>query len=75
MNQFILVNDPTDNKQKEIPVNEDGTVSLITLEHYFPTAYGLEYKNPDTGAERLVKYVIFLYYLFDKSITLNCNFT
>jgi hypothetical protein len=54
--QFILVTDPTDNEPVEILLSKDGTCSLTTLEHAFPRAYGLKYKNPSTGAKRVVRF-------------------
>ncbi|KAL3072623.1 hypothetical protein niasHS_017597 [Heterodera schachtii] len=51
---FVLVIDPNDKELVEIPMNSDGTLHLLTLEHAFPGAYGLKYTNPITGARRVV---------------------
>jgi hypothetical protein len=52
--QSIVVIDPVDNEPIEIPMGKDGCVWLSTLEHAFPGAYGLKYKNPATGAKRML---------------------
>ncbi|KHN86690.1 TAR DNA-binding protein 43 [Toxocara canis] len=36
----------------EVPVEEDGTLRLATLEHSFPNAIGLKFKNEATGIYR-----------------------
>uniref|UniRef100_A0A914IHF1 RRM domain-containing protein n=1 Tax=Globodera rostochiensis TaxID=31243 RepID=A0A914IHF1_GLORO len=51
---FVLVIDPNDNEPVEIPMNSDGSLQLVTLEHAFPGAYGLKYTNPATGLRRVV---------------------
>jgi hypothetical protein len=61
MDRFILVKNPNDNEQLEIPMAEDGTVSFSTLANAFPGAYGLKFKNPVTGGKRFVEYVIKIY--------------
>lgn len=48
-----MVNDPETGEPVELPTNaEDGSLSMVTLEHAFPAAHGLKYKNPTTGASR-----------------------
>ena len=58
---YVLVRDPgggTDGELIELPVNAGSTqLALLTVEHAFPGAYGLKYKNPATGASRVVLYV------------------
>jgi len=56
--QFILVLDPTDNDPVEILLSKDQTLPISSLEHAFPGAHGLKYKNPSTGGKRIVSYVV-----------------
>lgn len=54
MSGCVLVGDgdeETSNKM-ELPMGEDGSLSLATLAASFPNASGLKYKNPKTGAFR-----------------------
>lgn len=50
---------PAENSEEvvEIPTNDNKCLALSTLEHIFPGAYGLKYKNPTTGAMRALLYV------------------
>ncbi|CAK5055821.1 unnamed protein product [Meloidogyne enterolobii] len=54
--QFILVLDPTDNDPVEILLSKDQTLPISSLEHAFPGAHGLKYKNPSTGGKRIVSF-------------------
>lgn len=48
-----MVIDPETGEQVELPTNpDDGSLSTVTLEHVIPDAYGLKYKNPETGINR-----------------------
>ncbi|VDM43644.1 unnamed protein product [Toxocara canis] len=40
----------------EVPVEEDGTLRLATLEHSFPNAIGLKFKNEATGIYRTLAF-------------------
>lgn len=55
---FVMVTDPFDNKQVAVPTESDGSLSLATLGHGFPGAYGMKYTYPATGIEHIL--VIFL---------------
>uniref|UniRef100_A0A1I8BTZ5 TDP43_N domain-containing protein n=1 Tax=Meloidogyne hapla TaxID=6305 RepID=A0A1I8BTZ5_MELHA len=59
IDQFILVLDPTDNDPVEILLSKDGSLPITSLDHAFPGAHGLKYKNPSTGGKRIVSYVNF----------------
>ncbi|KAF7638690.1 RRM domain-containing protein, partial [Meloidogyne graminicola] len=54
---FVLVLDPNDNDPVEILLSKDGTLPIASLDHAFPGAHGLKYKNPNTGGKRIVSYV------------------
>ncbi|KAI1717068.1 RNA recognition motif domain-containing protein [Ditylenchus destructor] len=50
---YVVVNDPNGGEMVELPTDpNDNTLALVTLEHAFPGAHGLKYKNPKTGASR-----------------------
>jgi len=51
--QYIVVKDPDNDELVELPAEIDNNkLALATLEHAFPGAHGLKYKNPDTGITR-----------------------
>lgn len=56
IDQFILVLDPTDNDPVEILLSKDGSLPITSLDHAFPGAHGLKYKNPSTGGKRIVSF-------------------
>lgn len=71
---YVVVVDPSNEECVELPVDsKDATLccnfycislylvqilALATLEHTFPGAHGLKYKNPKTGANRAVVYIL-----------------
>ncbi len=60
METHVLVTEDELDEEKgkiELPLEEDETLRLSTLSHAFGGAYGLKYRNPDTGAFRGLKYV------------------
>lgn len=42
----------------EIPVDDDGNLSIATLAHSFPEAIGLKFKNQSSGIYRTLAYVL-----------------
>lgn len=52
----MVVQDPTSaDELLELPINStENKLELTTLEHAFPGAYGLKYKNPTSGVGRCV---------------------
>jgi len=49
---YIAVVENEGEEMVELPLEEDGTLSLGTLSCQFPGACGLKYRSPDTGAWR-----------------------
>ncbi|CAI2341856.1 unnamed protein product [Caenorhabditis sp. 36 PRJEB53466] len=52
--EFITVQDPSGDDPIELPT-VDGSVLMSTLQSSFPGSTGLKYKNPKTGANRVVQ--------------------
>uniref|UniRef100_A0A336KI89 CSON010878 protein n=1 Tax=Culicoides sonorensis TaxID=179676 RepID=A0A336KI89_CULSO len=55
MSSYILVVEHERDDPLELPCENDGTLLLSTLQGQYPTATGLKYKNPDTGAYRAIR--------------------
>ncbi|KAL7074474.1 hypothetical protein ACQ4LE_006307 [Meloidogyne hapla] len=55
-NKFITVLGPNENEPMNIQLSKDGTLPLPWLDHAFPGAYGLKYKNPKTGKKCAVPF-------------------
>uniref|UniRef100_A0A0B6ZM06 TAR DNA-binding protein 43 n=2 Tax=Arion vulgaris TaxID=1028688 RepID=A0A0B6ZM06_9EUPU len=55
MAQYIQVVEDESDEPVEIPSEGDGTLLLTTLWAQFPTACGLKYRNPDSGAFRGIR--------------------
>ena len=49
---FIAVVENEGEEMVELPLEEDGTLSLDTLQGQFPGSCGLKYRSPETGAWR-----------------------
>ena len=49
---YIAVVENEGEEMVELPLEEDGTLSLGTLSCQFPGACGLKYRSPETGAWR-----------------------
>lgn len=52
---YILVIESERADVLELPCESDGSLLLSTLQGQYPTATGLKYKNPDTGAYRAIR--------------------
>ncbi len=52
---FILVAEDFNDDPIELPIEEDNTLLLSTLQAQFPGATGLKYKNPETKAIRGIR--------------------
>jgi len=52
---YILVLESENDDPVELPCEKDGTLLLSTLQGQLPTATGLKYKNPETGAYRAIR--------------------
>lgn len=55
MSTYILVVEHERDDPLELPCEGDGSLLLSTLQGQYPTATGLKYKNPDTGAYRAIR--------------------
>lgn len=53
--KFILVAEEFNADPIELPVEEDNTLLLSTLQGQFPGATGLKYRNPETKAIRGIR--------------------
>ncbi|CAI2356151.1 unnamed protein product [Caenorhabditis sp. 36 PRJEB53466] len=53
--EFITVQDPAGDEPIELPTDGSGSVLMTTLNASFPGATGLKYKNPKTGANRVIQ--------------------
>lgn len=56
MNFYLSVVEQEGDEPVELPLNEDGTLSLSNLVAQFPGASGLKYRNPETGTFRGVRF-------------------
>lgn len=53
--EYVKVLEDEGEEPIELPLEEDGTLLLSTLQAQFPGTCGLKYRNPDTGAMRGVR--------------------
>lgn len=53
--EFLQVSEEEGEEPIELPVEEDGTLLLSTLQAQFPGTCGLKYRNPDSRAIRGVR--------------------
>lgn len=56
----VVADEDGSENRMELPLNDDGRLSLSTLGSAFPGAAGLKYRNPDTGAFRILKFILSL---------------
>ena len=57
MNSYVQVAEDENEEPIELPVEEDGTLSLTTVIAQFAGACGLKYRNPETNAWRGIRLV------------------
>lgn len=53
--EFIQVAEDFQDEPIELPLEEDGTLLLSTLQGQYPGACGLKYRNPDNKAIRGIR--------------------
>lgn len=53
--EFIQVAEEFNDEPIELPLEEDGTLLLSTLQGQFPGACGLKYRNPENKAIRGIR--------------------
>jgi len=55
MSKYIQVAEDESEESMEVPLEEDRTLLLSTLNAQFPGSCGLKYRNPDSGAMRGIR--------------------
>lgn len=55
MSEFILVAEDFNDDPIELPVEDDNTLLLSTLQGQFPGATGMKYRNPESKAIRGIR--------------------
>lgn len=55
MSKYIQVAEDENEESMEVPIEEDRTLLLSTLNAQFPGSCGLKYRNPDSGAMRGIR--------------------
>ncbi|XP_060574695.1 TAR DNA-binding protein 43-like [Ruditapes philippinarum] len=55
MSKYIQVAEDENEESMEVPLEEDGTLLLSTLNAQFPGSCGLKYRNPESGAMRGIR--------------------
>lgn len=55
MSQYIQVAEDESEEPMEVPIEEDGTLLLSTLNAQFPGSCGLKYQNPESGCMRGIR--------------------
>lgn len=52
MSTYIQVTEDENEESMEVPLEDEGTLLLSTLNAQFPGSCGLKYRNPESGAMR-----------------------
>ena len=55
MSRYIQVAENEGEEPMEVPLEEDGTLLLSTLNAQFPGSCGLKYRNPESGSMRGIR--------------------